>query len=192
MTCRVLLLLAVALASGCDLLGREPVIDISGTVMDASLGQPLAGLGVSLRTGGWAGGSAAARATTDAAGRFHLRAVGYEYLQFEVNDEPYDGRYHHSWEGVRGSLRDERVVQVYQTARLTIQAETDRPLRDGEWYTVNAGCLTGEAPFTTECMRGNDWNEIRLRVKRQGAPWSETVIPVYVRAGEDNVFTVTY
>ncbi len=189
---RAVLLLALLLA-GCDLLGAGPTVtEISGVVIDASLGRPLAGLGVSLRTGGCAGGAAAASDRTDANGRFHLRADGYAYLQFEVNDEPYDARYHYSWEGIRGGLRDERTVRVYQTARLTVLAETDRPLQDGEWYTVNVGCFTGTAPLTSDCLRGNDWNDVTLRVKRGGGTYRDTVIPVYVRAGEDNVVTVAY
>ena len=188
---RAALLLALALA-GCDLLGAgTPVTDISGVVIDASLDRPLAGLGVSLRTGGWAGGAAVATDRTDATGRFHLRAEGYDYLQFEANDEPYDPRYHYEIDTYVQDDRGERTVRIYQTARLTVLAETDRPLQDGEWYTVNVGCFTGTAPLTSDCMRGNDWNDVTLRVKR-GGPYRDTVIPVYVRVGADNVVTVRY
>ncbi len=190
---RAAALLAVLLAlGGCDLLGPgKNVTEVSGVVIDASLNQPLAGLGVSLRTGGWAGGTAVARATTDAQGRYTLRGESHGTLQLELNDEPYSPRYHTAIHYPRRSRSTSRTDSLFQTAKLTILAETNRPLRSGEWYTINAGCLTGPAPIITECMRGNAWNPVTLRVKRTGQLYRDTVIPVYVRSGEDNVFTVT-
>lgn len=185
--------LLIAVLAGCDLIapGRGAT-EVSGVITDASHGRPLEGLSVALKTGGWAGGSAVATATTDAEGRYRLRADWPGTLDLRVNSDPYDVRYHTEYDAVGEGRRETRSFRIFETARLTIRAETDTPLLDGDWYTVNAGCLTGEAPFTTECMRGNDWNEIRLRVRRRGALYVETVIPVYVRAGEDNVYTVRY
>lgn len=189
------LLLAAVLGSACDLLDRGPtVVDLSGTVVNASTEQPLAGLSLSLRTGGWAGGSAAATARTDASGRFRLRAEGYDYLQFEVNDEPFDARY--QGPGVEsiygGDLRGVREVRVYENTRLTVTAETERPLGPGDAYSIWLPGVGGRSPVTTTRARGNALNDVRLVVNRRGEAQLDTTLQVYTPLGEETVVALTY
>ena len=196
MTRTVTVVLASALAlAGCSLFpSSPPVVDIAGTVVNASRDEPLAGLSLTLRTGGWAGGAVAAQTRTDAQGRFHLRVEGADYLQFEVNDEPYDMRY--QGPGVEsihdGDLQDVREVRVYENVRLTVTAETDRPLGPDDSYMIWLPCSGGRSPTSTFCARGNAYNDVRLVVNRSGEAQLDTTVQVYTPVGEETVFAMTY
>lgn len=165
---------------------------VSGTILNASSGRPLQGLGVAFWSGGWAGGAVLAADVTDAQGRFELSVEDRSVVELHLNSNPYDPTYTTHWEGVRVGTRRRRAFEIYQTASLTVRSETDRPLRSDEWHQVRVGCLMGVPPLTDSCQRGNAWNPVVLMVKRRFEALRETTYQVYVHVGEDNEFTVRY
>lgn len=89
--------------SGCGLFGSEDgcLIEATGRVVLAETGEPIAGLGVSLRSAGIVGVTEDTD-RTDSEGRFALRhdttrpsgrAVTTTGYTLTVNDEPYDDSY---------------------------------------------------------------------------------------------------
>lgn len=187
---------AALLASGCSLFPeRTPVVDIAGTVVNASRDEPLAGLSLTLRTGGWAGGAVAAQTRTDAQGRFHLRVEGASYLQFEVNDTPYDMRYQgRGVESIYGGDRQDaaREVRVYENTRLTVTAATDRPLGPGDGHMIWLPGVGGRDAVTTTRARGNALNDVRLVVNRRGEAQLDTTVQVYTPVDTETTFAMTY
>lgn len=108
----------VALLSGCDLFSKEDTrILLSGTVVLAETGEPLPGLGVTLRSTGGFGSSVfiQAKTQTGADGAFRLDVDAEEgaAFSFNLNDDPYDGRYTAFGEPVRaGKQTDYGVIEL--------------------------------------------------------------------------------
>ena len=188
-----LLIFSLLLSSGCDLVAEDDAIEISGVVIDASRQQPLAGMGLALKTGGWAGGVARAQTLSAADGSFRLRVddPGQRRLFFRVNSSPYDEAYHTFWEDVPAGHRSVRRVEIHQMERLTVSAETDRPLVGDDFYMIWLPCTGGQSPLTTHCARGNAYNEVRLVVQRNGVQ-HERVEQVYCPVDTETVYTIRY
>lgn len=193
---RSLVLASALVLSACSLFpSSPPVVDIAGTVVNVSRDEPLSGLSLTLRTGGWAGGAVAAQTRTDAQGRFHIRYEGADYLQFEVNDEPFDVRYQGPGvESIYGGDRQDatREVRVYENARLTVTATTDRPLAPGDGHTIWLPGVGGRDSVTTTRARGNALNDVRLVVNRRGEAQLDTTLQVYAPLGEETLVALTY
>ena len=121
----IIFMLPLLVLGGCDLLMGEDdgTIVVTGTVVLAETGEPLAGLGVSLtRSLNGPGAFLEETAWTGPDGRFRLRhearSTGLAFT-LTVNDEPYDNRY----TLVRSRLRSGDDLAL-GTVRLS--------LRDGE------------------------------------------------------------
>ena len=92
-----LLLVALAVLGGCDLLGGGETV-VTGTVRLKETGEPLPGIAVSLRDGGGGFGSypKVVGTVTDDDGRYrlHTREQGNDNrFNLFVNVEPFDPRY---------------------------------------------------------------------------------------------------
>ena len=110
------LLLLTAVAAGCELFDSESgTVVITGRVVLASTGEPIAGLGVSLRGGGGVNPVRAVTRTGDD-GSFTFNydhgETNFPFL-LTVNDEPYDSRYFTHTASIRqGTERDLGVIEL--------------------------------------------------------------------------------